>query len=344
MRAAVLQAPKTLRIEERPLPSLKPEEVLIRVHTTGVCGTDAHIWEGHFLATFPLVPGHEISGVVSAVGSEVKEIREGDRISVDPNITCGLCSFCRRGKPHLCINLTAIGVNWDGGFAGYCVAPARQVYRLPPQVSTEAGAFAEPIACCLHGLDRAGFKPGQSVFILGGGPIGQIMLQLTRSGGASAVILSEPQERRRELAQESGATAVLNPTEVKDLPARVFDLTDGGADLVIECVGNPRTLEQGVRCARRGGTILVFGVAPEEAIAQVKPYEIFLRELTIVGSYINPFTHSQAITALATGRVKPEKLISHRFPVVNFEEALLTSRSSSAVKVVIQPTEEEQSA
>lgn len=340
MKAAVLTAPRTARIEERAVPTPGPRDVLVRVHTCGVCGTDSHIYEGEFLVRFPVVPGHELSGTVVEVGADVRHVRPGDLVAVDPNIVCGVCRFCRNGEVNLCENLTAVGVNRDGGFAEYCLAPAAQVYRLPEGLSLESGAFAEPVACCLHGLDRCGLRPGERVLVLGGGAIGQIMVQLCRSAGADQIVVSEPIRGRRELALRSGADQVLDPAS-DDVVAAAAELTEGGADLVIECSGTTSAVEQGVRAARRGGRVLLFGVAAKDAVASIHPYEVFLRELSIFGSFVNPFTHARAISALASGRVKPETLISHRFRVEQFEDALRTSRSRDAVKVVVQPANSE---
>lgn len=343
MKAAVLDAPRSLRVEDRDRPPLGEEDILVRVHTCGVCGTDSHIYEGGFLVQFPVVPGHELAGEVVEVGREVRHLAAGDRVTIDPNIVCGVCPYCRAGKINLCDNLRAVGVRMDGGFAGYCRAPAKQAYKLPDHLSLAAGAYAEPLACCLHGIDRARLEPGESVLVIGGGSIGLAMLQLALSGGASQVILSEPVDSRRELAAQLGASTVLDPRR-EDVTAETRDRTGGGADLVIECAGSPRTAEQAVACARKGGRVLFFGVAPEEAAAQLRPYDIFIRELTILGSFVNPFTHQRAVEALAQGRVTPEAFITHRYPVAELGEALRMSRSSDAVKVVVQPTEEEAAA
>jgi 2-desacetyl-2-hydroxyethyl bacteriochlorophyllide A dehydrogenase len=314
--------------------------VVLKVNTCGVCGTDSHIYQGEFLVRFPVVPGHELSGEVVEVGSSVTHVAVGDWVTVDPNIVCGVCPYCRVGQINLCDNLHAVGVRMDGGFAGYCRAPAKQVYRLPEGMSLLEGAFAEPLACCLHGTDRAGLRAGDRVLVIGGGSIGLTMVQLALAAGASHVILSEPSESRRGLGVVLGATAALNPVAT-DVRGEVLELTEGGADLVIECAGTARTAEQAVACARKGGRVLFFGVAPEAAIAELRPYDIFLRELTILGSFVNPFTHQRALEALAKGRVKVEPLVSHRYPVAAFEEALAMSRSPQAVKVVVQPSLEE---
>ncbi len=309
---------------------------MIRVHTCGVCGTDSRLYHGEHLVTFPVVPGHELSGTIEEVGAAVRHLGVGDPVTVDPNIVCRVCPFCRRGEIHLCERLTAIGVNRDGGFAEYCVAPAEQVYRLPDRLTLEAGAFSEPLACCLHGLDRAAFSPRQKVLILGGGPIGQLMLQLVRSGGASKVVLSEPYENRRRLGLELGADVTVDPSGPDTDPA-LDEATEGGADLTIECAGHERAVEQALAATRRGGVVLLFGVSGPEAQARFRPYDIFLRELTIVGSFVNPFTHQRAIQVLAAGHVDPRRIVSHRFAVDETAEALRVSRTPEALKVVVQP-------
>jgi len=340
MRAAVLTSPRSLTVEDRPTPAPGPEDVLIRVASCGVCGTDSHIYEGEFLVEFPVVPGHELSGTVVEVGQDVTHVGVGDRVTVDPNIVCGICRFCREGRVNLCQNLRAVGVNRDGGFAGYCVAPAKQVYLLPEGVSLEAGAFAEPLACCIHGMDRAALRPGEDVLIIGGGAIGQMMIQLCRSAGAGRILLSEPIARRREVGIASGASFVIDPL-AEDVVAATRELTGGGADLVIECAGTARTAEQAVAAARNGGRVLLFGVAPERATANLRPYEIFIRELTVMGSFVNPFTHRRAVEALAAGRVRTETLITHRYPVAQLADALAMSRSRDAIKVAVQPADGE---
>lgn len=337
MKAAVLKEPRVLTVETCPQPRVGPNDVLIKVHSCGVCGTDSHLFNGEHLVTFPVVPGHELSGRIEEMGPEVQQLQRGDPVTIDPNIVCRVCRFCRRGEIQLCERLTAIGVNRDGGFAEYCLAPAEQAYRLPDQLPLESGAFAEPLACCLHGLDRARFSPGLKVLILGGGSIGQLMLQLVRSGGASRVVLSEPRENRRRLALDLGADEAVDPSAADAISA-LRDVTEGGADLTIECAGHEKAVEQAVAATRRGGVVLLFGVSGPEARVAIRPYEIFLRELTLVGSFVNPFTHQRAIDALAAGHVKPAQIVSHRFPVDQTVEALRVSRTAEALKVLVQPS------
>lgn len=335
MKAVVFRSPGEWRIEERKVSPPKEDEVLVEVKVCGICGTDLHIYHGSYPALFPLVPGHEYSGVIKEVGRMVTHLKPGDRVTIDPNISCGQCIYCRAGKLHLCKNLTAIGVNRDGGFAEYSCVPSRQVYSFPPEMSFEEGAMVEPVACCLHGIDLAGIKSGDVVVVLGGGAIGNIILQLAKISGASQLIVSEPQEFRRKIAQLNGADLTVNPYQ-ENLTQFVRDYTGGeGADVVIECVGSSATARQGLELVKRGGKVVFFGVCDPKAEMTIKPYEIYRKELTLVGSFVNPLTHSRAISLLAHRRIQIAPLITHRLPLEEFGQALELHGKPEVIKIMI---------
>ncbi len=336
MKAAVFTEKEKIQIQDRAEPGAGEHDIVVRVAACGLCGTDQHIYKGELKQVrYPLVPGHELAGEIVEVGAKVDWLREGDRVAVDPNIICGRCFWCLRGEVHLCANLQAVGVTRDGGFAEYCVAPARQAVALPAGLSMEQGALAEPLACCVHGMDRLSIRPGETVAILGGGFIGMLLLQLAKAAGAGAVLVSEPSATRRETAKRLGADVVVEPKGIADA---VGDATVGlGADAVIESAGRPETARQSFDLVRRGGRILFFGVVSPEAAIEVSPYDIYQRELTIMGSYVNPFTHARAVQMLAAGQVKTEALVSHRFPVDGFADALQAAVRPDSVKVVVQP-------
>jgi len=336
MKSVVFTQPGKFVIEDRPVPKIGPGDLLLKVAACGVCGTDIHIFHGEHFVQFPVVPGHEYSGEVVEAGAEVSHIKVGDRVTVDPNITCGVCHFCRRGHIHLCENLTALGVNMDGGFAEYPLVPAKQAYKLPGELPLEQAALVEPLACCVHGIDLAEVSVGDDVLIIGAGPIGLIMMQLARLAGARRVLVSEPYESRRNLASRLGADVVIDPAN-QDVREEVLKETEVGADVVIECVGSPKTSEQAPSLAKRGGMILLFGVTSPDLEARIKPYDIFLRELTIRGSFINPFTHARAVGLLAAGKVQVEALISHRLRLDDFGKALSLAGTPEAAKILIEP-------
>lgn len=336
MKAVIFPKPREVEVGDRPDPEPRAGEITIRVRACGICGTDKHLFEGGFRGTYPLVPGHEYAGEVMAVGPEVDGVAVGDRVGVDPNIACGSCPYCHRGLLHLCERLQALGVTLDGGFAQLCRLPARQAHPLPDSVTFEEGALAEPLACCLHGIDLAGIAPGDTVLVLGGGPIGLMLLQLARVAGATRVLLSEPSKQRRELARQLGCDAAFDPTDCQ-LAEEVLALTGIGADVVIEAAGRPQLVTEAQELARRGGTVLLFGVCPHDATTPLSPYQIYSRELTIRGSFVNPFTHSRAIALIASGAVRVSPLVSHRYRLDDFPQALHKAGSGGVNKIVTLP-------
>ena len=276
-----------------------------------------------------MVLGHEFSGEVVAVGSLVTTAKVGDRVCIDPNIFCGLCHYCRNGKEHLCENLTAIGVDIHGGFAEYAVVPQTHVYPLPANVSYAAGAMVEPVACCVRGMDLAKIRPGDEVAVLGAGPIGLILAQMAKAAGA-VVTISEPNEEKVELITSLGFDRILKP---QDLPPNSFDV-------VIEAVGIPATVEQSIEIARRGARIVWFSVVAQGAKAQIEPYKVFQKELTICGSFINPSTHARAIKLIASGQVQVDPLITHQYPLQEIEAAFAKQQDPESAKVIVVPNED----
>jgi 2-desacetyl-2-hydroxyethyl bacteriochlorophyllide A dehydrogenase len=322
---------------EREAPSPGEEEVLVRVEACGVCGTDTHIWRGRFPARFPLIAGHEMAGVVEEVGPRVTYLRTGDHVSLDPNIACGACRPCRRGQTHLCRRLGAIGVTQNGGFATHCLAPARQCYKVPREMAFEVAAMGEPVACCVHGIDRAQVRAGEVVVVIGAGAIGLMLLQLARLQGAAVTIVSELVEEKREAAVRAGATRAVDPMG-EDLSEVVREATEGhGPDVVIECVGGAETAQLAVDLAGDAGRVLLFGVAPESDRISVSPYQVYRKEITITGSFTNPFTQQRALGLLASGQVRVDHLISHRLPLERVEEGVELVESATGMKVVVEP-------
>jgi L-iditol 2-dehydrogenase len=339
MQAAIFYGIRDLKIQDVKLRKLISHEVLLKVHACGICGTDVHIYEGAegSAAVFPpVILGHEFSGEVCEVGDDVKNIKIGERVCIDPNIYCGKCYYCRNGQVHFCHQLTAIGVTIDGAFAEYCIVPENQVYRLPENVSYEEGALSEPIACCLHGIDQSESSPGDTVLIIGGGTIGLIMLQLAKITGAAKLLLSEPVSEKRELALKLGADVVLDPVR-ENFDQAVQSHTKNGVDIVIECVGRKETMEQAVHSARRGGTIMMFGLTPPNCEIPLKPFDVFRRELTIKSSFINPFTQARAVELLGSGRVKVKELISQVVSLENLIRIFEKDNVRKIGKVVIKP-------
>lgn len=323
MKAAVFYKPGDVRVEEHEDPVISGDEVLIRVMAAGVCGTDLHIFDGAKGASEcfpPVVLGHEFAGVVEAVGPEVRNVKVGDHVTADPSIECGKCYACQTGKPHFCETYSATGVTYDGGFAELVKVQEKQVFQIKKDVPYEQAAMCEPLGCCLHGIDRAGIRTGDTVLIIGGGTIGLIMVQLAKLAGAATVIVSEPIEEKHAIAREVGADYTINPMKITP-----FELIKREGireiNVTIECVGRANTMKDAFTYISNGGHILLFGLTAPEAEIPVKPYEIFQKELTITASYVNPYTHGRAANLVNSGKLKLSELISDRFTLDEMNKA-----------------------
>lgn len=336
MKCAVFCGPGDLRVMERPAPSLqRDEDVLLRVEAASICGTDLHILAdppGH-PATPGSILGHEYVGEVIDAGDAVEGLRPGDRVVVDPNITCGRCAYCRRGMANLCLNMTTLGIFRDGGFAEFNVAPASALYSLSRHVPLDHAIFAEPLSCVLNGFGKSGCKMGDTVVILGAGPIGLLFLMLFKAGGAGRVGVAEISATRGKLARAAGADQVWNPRE-GDLAPSVQEWSGIGADIVVDSVGS--LFGQALELARRGGRVVLFGMN-QQASAAVHQYDITRREITVAGSFIAGGTFPQTVRTLETGRLPLESVITHRIGLDGIRGILPALKSGEAVEVVIVP-------
>jgi 2-desacetyl-2-hydroxyethyl bacteriochlorophyllide A dehydrogenase len=279
MKAAVFHKKHDLRYEEVPKPVPADDEVLVQIKACGVCGTDVHIFEGAAGAAKPrpdTILGHEFSGIVVETGKQVKDIKVGDRVTVNPNDACGRCYYCRTGQEHFCENMRGLGTTVNGGFAEYCAAKEKVVYTVDEKMSFEQAAMSEPVACCLHGLDLSRIKASDTVLIIGGGTIGMIILQLARISGATKIILSEPVESKRKLGLKLGADIVVNP--INECIEDILKKNNIKVDVEIECVGSPHTMLDTIRCTGRGGNVMLFGLTDPDCEIPIKPYEIFKRK------------------------------------------------------------------
>jgi len=341
MRGTFFLGNKRFETREMSQHELGGHEVLVRMAACGVCGTDVHIYhgdKGSAEVNPPVVLGHECAGYVEKVGKDVTKVKVGDHVAMDPNMYCGHCHYCRIGKKQLCENLHAIGVNRDGGFADYCYAPEEQCFLLNRDIPMDEGAMAEPLACCIHGIDRLAIKHGETVCVIGGGAIGLIMVQLARLAGASTVILSEPVAFRREIGVKVGADFTIDPINEK-LPDRIMEILGvPGVDCVIECVGNLVATGQAFEAAKRGTRILLFSVPKAGSVYGLSMDDIYQKELTIYGSMINPDTHQRAVDMINGHRLDLRSLITHHYPHEKLEEAILMQMSNESLKVVVGPS------
>ncbi len=339
MKTAVFYGKHDIRVEKRPVREPGPEEICIRVKACGICGTDMHIFEGDKGAadcTPPTILGHEFSGVVEQVGSMVTDFVPGDRVCIDPNCTCGGCSYCNSGLAHFCTHMTGTGTTADGGFAQFCTVNRKQVYRLADSVSFEEGAMAEPLSCCLHGIDLCELRPGSTVVVIGGGMIGLLMLQLARISGAARVILSEPVAQKREIGKKLGADLCLDPNE-GTLCAMLKSHGIDRADAVIECVGKPATIEQAIEAAGKRSVVMLFGLTKPDAEVPVKPFTLFEKEVVLKASYINPYTMPRAVELINSGRIDVHSMVQPVQPLEQLGSILSDAQLRTGGKFIISP-------
>jgi L-iditol 2-dehydrogenase len=330
MKAIRFHGRGDLRLDELAVPDPQPGEVRLRPLAAGICGTDAHILQGAFPATCPVVLGHEVAGIVDAVGAGVMGLAEGDLVTVQPNTCCGACRYCRMGSEHLCPNLKAYGVHMNGGFSEAMVVPARVAYRLPTGMDARIGCLAEPLACCVHGMDRLAMRSGSNVLVIGAGLIGLMLTRLARLAGAGTIVVSEPQEARRDNALAFGADCVVGPKRLEEEAS-----SRGGFDAVIDAVGSTTTFESAITSSARGARILVFGVAAISAVSNICPYDIYARELTVIGSFINPYTHERAVSLLP--QIGLDKLQINTFSLLDFRQAFDAQSGGTPAKIELLP-------
>lgn len=338
MKAVVYDRPGDFAIRRVAVPVPADGEVLLRVLVGGVCGTDLHLHDGEFGPIYPLTPGHEFVGEVVGVGTGVVAGTIGRRYVVDNTASCGRCGECRRARPAFCQSLIAQGVNAPGGFAEFVVTSADRCFDIG-DLAPEVAVFAEPVACVLHGLDVLGLRPGSSVLLFGAGPTGLILTQLLARSGAGHLVVAAPTAAKLELARAGGAdaTVLLDRQRPEAGYTQLRDLAPAGFDVVIDATGAPAVLAQTLALTRTGGTVFVYGMTPETSVWAVSPYDVFRRELTIKGSFAQQFSFDRALGALRTGRVDPRSMISKRFDLDSYGDALAAVADSSVVKVVIVP-------
>lgn len=339
MKAAVFYGKQDIRIEDIPMPKVGDDDVLIRVKACGVCGTDVHIYhgdQGSADVVPPRVLGHEFSGMVEEVGKNVTEFQPGDRVCADPNKLCGACYYCRSGIGHFCEHMTIYGVSENGGFAQFCSVNKSQVLKLAAWTAYHEGAMAEPVSCCLHGMDMCNIKSGQKVAVIDGGMIGLIMIQLAVIAGASRVALIEPVEGKREMGEKLGAAVCIDPAS-QDVRGELEKSGIDRLDAVIECVGLPETMEQAIELAGRKSVAMLFGLSSPEATITVKPFDLFRREVDIKASYINPYTIDRAAELINSRRIDVGFMQCDPLPLERLADAVSDPELRRQGKLIIDP-------
>ncbi len=337
MKAAVFYGKQDLRIIDIPVPEINDNEVLVKVMACGICGTDVHIYHGdEGAAPTPAgtVLGHEFSGIAVKVGANVKSIKEGDKVCVDPNFMCGKCDYCRNGIGHYCEAMTGYGTTVNGGFAQYCAVNEAVVYRVADHLTFEQAAMGEPVSCCIHGIDMCDIDVSSNVAVIGCGMIGLIMMQLAKLRGAAKLIAIEPVAEKRDQALKLGADMVIDPMSC-DVKAELVNAGIKRLDVVIECVGKTATVSQAIDIAGNKSTVMLFGLtAPNDTVA-VKPFEIFKKEVVIKASFINPYTIDRALRLIASGKIDVSSMVTRLAPIDALPEILENPALRRDGKVII---------
>ncbi|KAI4153808.1 MAG: hypothetical protein LQ340_002082 [Diploschistes diacapsis] len=312
-------------------------KALLKVKACGVCGTDLHIHEGEFIARFPLIPGHEVVGVIAALGKDVKGFKVGERVVADVSELCGECFYCRRGELLLCENFESHGVTLPGAFAEYCAYPAGKVFTIQNLSDVDA-TLMEPASCAAHGLDKISPKQGSSVLLLGSGPTGLMLAQLLRLNGGAHVVIAAPEGLKMDLAKSLEAGDAYVPLSRQDSKPQFDQIKKDnphGFDIVIEATGSVQILEDAINYVRRGGKLIVYGVYSNKARVSWPPSKIFGDEITILGSFSETYQFPNAIAYLDSGKVKVHGIVNKTFKIEQWAECLESMKNKSAIKAAI---------
>ena len=331
---------------DRPKPG--PEELLVKILATGVCGTDLHIYtHGDWIGKAPIpevTMGHEFVGEVVEIGAEVEfnqkypqvsaDIRVGSRICAEPHIQCGKCYWCLRGEENTCAEIGHLGVSMDGSFAEYMVIPADRCSLVPDSVSTLEAVGVEPLACAVRAVHRSRMMIGNTVVVIGAGPMGQHVARVAQLSGASFVVVSEPNARRRQMALDNGIDRVIDPV-TENLEAVVMELTNGiGVDITFEVAGLSETIEQAIAVTRQGGRVVQVGVPTDKVTIELR--KVIIGELEIIGEHATQWDFGAAIELIQSKKVDVTSLVTHTLPLEKALEGMhIAMEGGESVKVVL---------
>jgi len=334
MRAAVFEREGVLTIKEVEKPEIrKPDDIIIKVEMCSICGTDVHIMSvpPGYAATPNTILGHELCGEIVHIGEGVSTLKVGDRVVTNPNDYCGVCRFCKLNLPNFCENIIPMGIDADGGFAEYVRASERVAHKIRDDLPASYAAFAEPLSDVMNGMQKIPVTPGDSVLVCGAGAIGNLFAQLVKLSGAFPVIVTEPNKIRRDVALQCGADIVVDPLN-EDLNQIILDATGVGVDYAIDVVGNQ--LNTCIYGARKGGTVLVFGVN-SNAMLSVKQFDITTREIKILGTWLANASFRSTIKLLEEGKLNLDPLITHTLPLEDTGKGIELLRKGEGIEILI---------
>ncbi|MCF7827111.1 MAG: zinc-dependent alcohol dehydrogenase family protein [Candidatus Marinimicrobia bacterium] len=327
MRAISITGPGRIAMVDIPIPIPADHEVLIKVKASGICGTDVHIARGEYLGSYPVIPGHEFSGTIESMGSKVTNFREGDRVAIEPNVSCGYCEYCLNEKSNFCENWSAVGVTRPGGMAEYVCVPESTAFSIR-DLAFEKAAFMEPLSCILHGVKKLDFSQAPQILIMGAGPIGLMFAQVCQFKGAKSVSMLEKQETRVELAKKMGGHKLYS--DVSELPENSFDC-------IIDASGAMPLMESSISMVKKGGEILFFGVPEKGETLAIDAFTFFEKGLRLFTSYTSVKNSLEALDLLENVVVDVSALISHRLPLIDFERSIkmLSDKQMGTLKIML---------
>ena len=330
MSAVVVDGRGGIAVVEKPIPQPGPFDVVVAPQASGVYGTDLHLVEGTYAhGRYPVTPGHEFAGVVVHTGKNVTRVQEGDFVGVDPNINCGHCRWCRRGAPNLCPDLKPVGISVDGSCAEYVSLPESIVYTLPPGIDAAIGALVEPLSCVLHAVDRTPGWKSSRVAVFGAGPIGLRTIAVAKHLGSGSITAFEPHARRRELALLMGAEAAHPDASLVEDP--------DGFDIAVEASGHLAAIQRALEMLGRRGRLVQMGVANKDAVVGLAPFEVFAKELMIIGSSSLADAYPAAVDMIPALADTLRPLITDQVPLSHYAEALERAKSPKSIKVQVLP-------
>ncbi|XP_062240699.1 sorbitol dehydrogenase [Platichthys flesus] len=346
--SVVLHAQGDLRLEKLPIPEPGPDDVLLKMHSVGICGSDVHYWQhgriADYVVTKPMVLGHEASGQVVKVGSAVKHLQVGDRVAVEPGVPREMDEFCKNGRYNLSPTIFFCATPPDhGNLCRFYKHSANFCYKLPDNVTYEEGALIEPLSVGIHACRRAGVTLGSTVLICGAGPIGLVCLLVAKAMGASQVIITDLSPARLTMAKELGAdfqVTVKREDEPKQLAKRVGDMLGAPPHITIECSGVESSIQTAIYATRSGGVVVLVGLGSE--LVTIPLIDAALREVDIRGVFRYCNTWPMAINMLASGKVNVKPLVTHRFPLDQAAQAFETTRQGVGIKVMLKCDQNDQ--
>ena len=345
MKAIVIERPHDVRWRDVDRPACGPEDVVIKSHAAGLCRTDLEILHGEVpeqWVRYPCIPGHEWSGRVAEVGGSVTDLKIGDRVVSEGFVPCNACSACKLGATNLCANSDQLGFTRGGGYGQYVVVPRRVVHVVPAHITLDAAVLVEPASCVYRAIESAAPEPGETIGVFGVGTLGSLALQLARLFSPGALVAFGVRTEELELAQQLGADHIVNVKNA-DPEEAVLDLTPSGLDVVIETAGSPAAVESATRVARAGGRVALLGVAGASQKLEIPSDRFVVKDLEVIGSLsYTTAVWTKVMRILDKRLVDFETLVTHRFPISNFEEAFafMDKREGVVVKVLLEHEED----